>query len=183
MLLKGESRRDAPLLSVRRIEMDGKGRKLKRGIALTLVNTEALKDQVDMRLRMTRPGPGWLHLPRSLPNRFWEESTAEIRGPKGWTKQRPRNESFDLLVYNLAVWHRRGGPRIDWAHPPEWARQRNAWPLLTPAFPVGTAEAAAAARERPKDLPQPPPPGKVPGRSRFWKAPTPAPLRRALGRF
>ena len=164
MLLKGESRRDAPLLSIRKIETDNRGRRMKRGIALVLVNTEALKDQVDIRLRMHRPGPGWLHLPRGLPERFWEEATAEVRTPKGWVKQRARNESFDLLVYNLAAWHRRGGPRIDWAFPPEWAKQRSAAPLLaaTPGAPAGPVSA-------PAPVPASPPLPAVPGRSRFWK--------------
>jgi phage terminase large subunit GpA-like protein len=173
MLLKGESRRDAPLISLRRIETDQRGKRMKRGIALTLVNTEALKDQVDMRLRMTRPGPGWLHLPRALPDRFWDEATAEVRGPKGWTKQRPRNESFDLLVYNLAAWHRRGGPRLDWAHPPEWARPR------APSLPLAAVPALQAQAPRPAPKPTPAP---VPGRSRYWKAPR-APFARAFARF
>jgi phage terminase large subunit GpA-like protein len=164
MLIKGESRRDAPLLSVRKIETDNRGRRMKRGIALVLVNTEALKDQVDIRLRMHRPGPGWLHLPRGLPDRFWEEATAEVRGPKGWTKLRSRNESLDLLVYNLAAWHRRGGPRLDWAHLPDWAKPRAPAPLLA-AAEMGSPTSAPA-------LP-PPPLVPVPGRSRFWKTRSP----------
>lgn len=167
MLLKGESRRDAPLLSLRKIEADLKGRRMRRGIALALVNTEALKDQVEIRLRMQRPGPGWLHLPRGLPARFWEEATAEARGPKGWVKLRPRNEAFDLLVYNLAAWHRRGGPRLDWAHPAEWHRPR-ATPLE--ALAEGLAAVADAAEAVPPAPPvRPAPRPAVPGRSRYWK--------------
>jgi phage terminase large subunit GpA-like protein len=180
MLIKGESRRDAPLMSVRKIESDNRGRRMKRGIALVLLNTEALKDQVDLRLRMTRPGPGWLHLPKALPARFWEEATAEHRDPrKGWTNHRARNESWDLLVYNLAAWHRRGGPRIDWNHPPDWARPR----VPTPIEAMAARPAEAPAR-RPPVTPAPPP-KPVPGRSRFWK-PAAGPRRAGaagLGRF
>ncbi len=174
MLLKGESRRDAPLLSIRKIETDAKGRRLKRGIALVLVNTEALKDQIDLKLRMTRPGPGWIHLSRNLPDRFWEEATAEARTPKGWQKRRTRNESFDLLVYNLACWHRRGGPRLDWHHLPDWARPRAAaTPLETLAANLAAVEKAATALRQAPPAPPPVirPKVAVPGRSRFWKAP------------
>lgn len=176
MLVKGSGNRDSPLLSVRRIEMDGKGRKLKRGIALVLLNAEALKDQVDLKLRMARPGPGWIHLPKGLPDRFWEEATAEVRGAKGWTKQRQRNEAFDLLVYNLACWHRGGGPRIDWHHPPDWAKPRASPIERLAAQDAAQDRAEAAARQSPAPAPPAPKPA-IPGRSRFWK---PAqPMRRA----
>lgn len=145
MLLKGDARRDAALISLRQIETDARGRRIKRGIALALVNTEALKDQVELKLRMARPGPGWLHLSRHLPERFWEEATAERRGPKGWERHRPRNESWDLLVYNLAAWHRLGGPRLNWAFPAEWHKPR-AGLLL------------AEAGSMPDAAPAPPPP-------------------------
>lgn len=153
MLLKGDNRRDAPLLSPRRIEKDRRGRPLKAGIVVTHVNVEALKDQIDLKLRMTRPGPGWIHLPSTLPERFWEEATAEVRGRKGWEKQRARNESLDLLVYNLAIWHRLGGPRLDWARPAEWYRPR-AGLLLADL-------AAAPTREAPAAVPLAPPPVQV----------------------
>ena len=188
MLLKGESRRDVPLVSIRKIETDRDGKRLKRGIILSLVNTEALKDQVDLRLRMQRPGPGWIHLPRALPDRFWEEATAEFRGAKGWEKARPRNESFDLLVYNLAAWHRRGGPRIDWNHPPDWARPRAA---ATPIEQLAANLAAVASAVDAIARPAPPPPippapapraAGAPGRSRFWK-PSAGPRRAGFGRF
>jgi phage terminase large subunit GpA-like protein len=184
MLTKGESRRDVPLVSIRRIEKDRDGKPLKRGIILSLINTEALKDQVDMRLRMTRPGPGWIHLPQSLPDRFWEEATAEAKGPKGWDKVRPRNESFDLLVYNLAAWTRRGGPRIDWNHPPDWARPRAAQTPIEQLAANLAAIAAAADALAPKPIePKPvPPKPAVPGRSRFWK-PSAGPRRLGMGRI
>jgi phage terminase large subunit GpA-like protein len=189
MLIKGESRRDVPLISLRRIETDRDGKRLKRGIALALLNTQALKDQVDLKLRMTRPGPGWIHLPKGLSPRFFEEATAETRGPKGWEKVRTRNEAFDLLVYNLACWYRRGGPRLDWNRLPDWARPRAAsTPLEQLAANIAAvAKAASAAATPTLRVVQPVAPTKpapkpvVPGRSRFWKPA--AGLRRLTARL
>jgi phage terminase large subunit GpA-like protein len=175
MLLKGDGRRDAPLLSPRKIETDRRGRRMKRGIIVTHVNVEVLKDQVDLKLRMTRPGPGWVHLPASLPERFWEEATAEFRGKKGWEKQRARNESFDLLVYNLAIWHALGGPRLDWARPADWHRPRAGLLLLDLATsaPPGPMPVMAA---KPPVQARPAVPGTKTGR--WWK-----PAARLIGRL
>lgn len=121
MLLRGSPRRDGPLVSQGLIEKDSSGKPLKAGIKLQTINVETLKDMVDSRLRRTTPGPGYIHLSKHLPRRFFDEATAEAKTAKGWEKHRPRNEAWDLLVYGLAVFVRLGGLRIDWNNPPRWA--------------------------------------------------------------
>jgi phage terminase large subunit GpA-like protein len=52
------------------------------------------------------------------------EMTAERLGAKGWEK-RPgmvRNESIDHLVQARAQHIFRGGEKVDWSSPPNWAR-------------------------------------------------------------
>jgi phage terminase large subunit GpA-like protein len=112
VLLKGGRKTDAPLTSNSLIEADRRGRKLKKGIKLTTANVAAIKSMADIRLRMKAPGPGYIHLSKHLPDRYFEEVTAEVHGPNGWDKLRPRNEAWDLLIYCLAVFIRIGGLRM-----------------------------------------------------------------------
>ena len=123
MLIKGGTRRDAPMIARSLIETDSRGRKLKHGIALSTINVAVLKDMIDARLR-TDPGkPGSVRLSHELPDRYFDEVTAEVKNGQAWVKRRVRNEAFDLSVYNLAAFVRLGGLRIDWSNPPDWARR------------------------------------------------------------
>lgn len=87
---------------------------------LWLPNVHRIKGVIDARLRRPEPGPGYIHLPggsiggrelepgeieggtaRLLDHHVDEITSEELRKGK-WEKIRPRNETWDLLVYAYA---------------------------------------------------------------------------------
>jgi phage terminase large subunit GpA-like protein len=78
-------------------------------VPLYLLQTDALKDQVNNALWRESPGPNYVHFPKWLGSWFYDELTYEERSPDGkWSKPgRGANEAFDLLVYAdaLAILH------------------------------------------------------------------------------
>jgi len=68
--------------------------------------TDTGKKKVYSRLRIPRPGPGYMHLPDWTPLEYVEGLTAEKRIPRSgemvWEKIRSRNEPLDCEVYALA---------------------------------------------------------------------------------
>ena len=72
----------------------------------------AAKETLSSRLKIGRPGPGYLHLPEWVDAEYLAQLTAEkkirkyVKG-KGsvpeWVKTRERNEALDLTVYSLAA--------------------------------------------------------------------------------
>lgn len=87
---------------------------------LWLPNVNRIKGVIDARLRRPEPGPGYIHLPGGktggreltigevegstgrLLDHHVEEITAEELRKGKWEKIRPRNETWDLLVYAYA---------------------------------------------------------------------------------
>jgi phage terminase large subunit GpA-like protein len=87
---------------------------------LWLPNVHRIKGVIDARLRRADVGPGYIHLPggktgggalrpgqdegatRRLLDQHVEEITAEEMQKGKWVKIRPRNETWDLLVYAYA---------------------------------------------------------------------------------
>lgn len=87
---------------------------------LWLPNVHRIKSVIDARLRRPEPGPGYIHLPGGktggrdlrpgeieggtgrLLDMHVEEITAEELKKGKWEKKRPRNETWDLLVYAYA---------------------------------------------------------------------------------
>ena len=85
-------------------------------LRLYLIGTMALKDTIFARLKLTEPGPGYLHFPRrdGYDQEYFEGLTSEVKKPKykprshvqigySYEKTRDRNEPLDLEVYNLAT--------------------------------------------------------------------------------
>lgn len=81
--------------------------------------TDTAKARLFARLALERPGPGYVHLPKSLadPEEFVAQLTAEKaiwkhdkhgRPKREWYQLRPRNEALDLMVYALAALYIRG---------------------------------------------------------------------------
>lgn len=84
---------------------------------LHLIGTIALKDTIFARLKLTEPGPGYMHFPRKeeFDQDYFEGLTSEVKKPKykprthviigyGYEKHgTARNEPLDLKVYNLAA--------------------------------------------------------------------------------
>lgn len=109
--LKGSSEPGAPPIPKREPKKHRSYR-----LRLYLLGTIALKDTIFGRLKLTEPGPGYLHFPRrdGYDQEYFEGLTSEVKRPKykprshvqiGYTyeKTRDRNEPLDLEVYNLAV--------------------------------------------------------------------------------
>lgn len=109
--LKGSSEAGAPDIPKR----DPKKHRSFR-LRLYLLGTMALKDTVFARMKLTEPGPGFMHFPRrdGYDQKYFEGLTSEVKKPKykphshvqvGYTyeKTRDRNEPLDLEVYNLAT--------------------------------------------------------------------------------
>jgi len=92
------------------------GVKIKNGIQLWPVGTDTAKNTIYSRLKLSEPGPGYIHFPIGLEDEFYLQLTAEklqTRYVKGfpvseWVKTRPRNEVLDLSVYSYAAAIRAG---------------------------------------------------------------------------
>lgn len=109
--LKGSSEAGAPEIPKR----DPKKHRSFR-LRLYLLGTNALKDTIFARMKLTDPGPGYLHFPRrdGYDQEYFEGLTSEVKKPKykprshvqigySYEKMRDRNEPLDLEVYNLAT--------------------------------------------------------------------------------
>lgn len=80
-------------------------------IKLWLTATMAAKDRIFSRMLLSRPGPGYMHMPHWLPSHYFDQMTAEkkIITQDKRTKRRKetyvksgRNEALDLEAYCLA---------------------------------------------------------------------------------
>ncbi len=92
------------------------------GPALFVANVHRIKDALDVRLRRSASGAGAIHFPSDLERAYLAEVTAEEKRGGVWEKLRPRNETWDLLVYTEAALIRHGGERSDLGWVPAWAR-------------------------------------------------------------
>jgi phage terminase large subunit GpA-like protein len=85
---------------------------------LWMPNVHRIKNIIDARLRKSKPGPGYIHLPGAdrpgsrarhvsegepgIGEEYLDEITAEELKDGKWIKLRPRNETWDHLVYAYA---------------------------------------------------------------------------------
>lgn len=108
--------------NVRGAEIVGKpSRKNRLKIKLFTLGVDAAKDRLASRMRINRPGPGYMHFPEWADTDYFDQLTAERKLPKKvkpgrptlrvWTKIRERNEAWDLEVYALAALYIALGPR------------------------------------------------------------------------
>ncbi|MFZ4624110.1 MAG: phage terminase large subunit family protein [Rhodoferax sp.] len=99
-------------------DVNFRGRIIKSGVKLWLVGTDTAKDLIFGRLKLTQPGPGYIHFSTDLKIEFYHGLTSEVRRTvrtrKGeinrWVKVTQRNEPLDCLVYALFASHRLGHP-------------------------------------------------------------------------
>lgn len=126
-LLKGNPIKDAPRAKLTFPDSERKDRRAgARGeIPVLLLNTNALKDQVDALLDRTTAGGGRINFPDWLSDDFWQELVAETRTTDGWVKTSSRNEAWDLLVYavGLALYRPIRIEQLNWDDPPRWAEE------------------------------------------------------------
>lgn len=141
--IKGSSKSGCPILGKPTdIEINHHGQRLKRGVRLWPVGTDTAKALLYGRLRITNPGPGYVHFSKRLPSSYYEQLTAErlvTRYLKGrpkleWVKPGgKRNEALDLGVYNMAAAHFIGVHRFTEAHWQRYESNIRQPDLLTPA--------------------------------------------------
>jgi phage terminase large subunit GpA-like protein len=89
------------------------GQTKKARVRLFTVATYAAKDRIFARLKIPKPGPGYIHLPHWVTDEYLEQLTAEKKVPFKNKKTRanhyvyvktgPRNEALDLWVYAHAA--------------------------------------------------------------------------------
>lgn len=91
------------------------------GVLLYMVGSFTGKELLAARLKVKRPGPGYIHLPETIAVEHLEQLTAETlvtryvkgRPVRAWVKEGgTRNEQTDLYVYALAALHSRGAALI-----------------------------------------------------------------------
>jgi len=110
--IKGDSQDGKPIKGkASMVDVNHKGRIIKRGVKLWWVGTDTAKDLIFSRLQLKAPGPGYIHFSAHLPTGYFEGLTSEVRRPQRtanglknrWVKVRDRNEPLDTMVYALFV--------------------------------------------------------------------------------
>jgi len=108
--IKGDSQDGKPIKGrASNQDVNFRGRILKNGVKLWLVGTDTAKDLFFGRLKVTQPGPGYVHFSKHLPAEWFKGLTSEVRRPvrthsgtkHRWVKTVARNEPLDTTVYAL----------------------------------------------------------------------------------
>ena len=114
--IKGASMRNKPPIGKEvKVDLNLKGRILKRGASVFSVGTDTIKDTLFGRLRFNDPGPGFLHFGKAATPEFFEQLTAERKVTRYSRNGMPsseyvkatnaRNEALDTAVYAYAGLH------------------------------------------------------------------------------
>ncbi len=93
-------------------------------VPVLMFNSNLLKDDLNGRLDCIEPMKGMYRTPDWLPDKFYAELCAEIRGLKGWENvAKLRNEAWDLSYYavGLCASELIRVEGISWSNPPSWA--------------------------------------------------------------
>ncbi len=95
-------------------DVNHRGKIVKRGVRLWYVGTDTAKDLIYGRLRVEKPGPGFVHFSKDLPPEFYTQLTSEARVPQRTSRgveykwvnpKRARNEVLDCTVYAIFCTH------------------------------------------------------------------------------
>lgn len=136
MLYKGlggkAGKNKVPTPLIRESMLGGRNRNEKGDVPVYLCNSDLLADAVSANLKRAVPGPGYYHFPEAkgpnnpngwLPESFFDEMNAEVRGENGqWSQVKARNETWDHLKMQWAGYLRLGCDKIkDWTSAPDWA--------------------------------------------------------------
>jgi phage terminase large subunit GpA-like protein len=90
------------------VDLDWKGRRVKRGVTLWQVGTNLAKDLILNRLNLDTPGAGYIHLSDELPDEYFSQITGETRATRmtvygeesRWVRLPGRRvEALDCRVY------------------------------------------------------------------------------------
>jgi phage terminase large subunit GpA-like protein len=128
--IKGANTRTAPLIGqLKRHEFTHNGKIIKTGTYHHMIGTNTAKDTLLGRLAMLpkqRKADRWFHLPRDLPDFWFDHMTAERKDPEKdtWTIARAnaRNEALDVSVYAWAAAHLVNTHRLGHLREKDWTR-------------------------------------------------------------
>ncbi|MCL2298374.1 MAG: phage terminase large subunit family protein [Proteobacteria bacterium] len=90
------------------VDLDWKGRRVKKGVTLWQVGTNLAKDLILNRLNLEKPGPGYIHFSDQLPDEYFSQFTGETRATRltargeesRWVRLAGRRvEALDCRVY------------------------------------------------------------------------------------
>lgn len=128
MLVKGSSRKAAPLVEKRYPDNSGRTdrkAKVSGDVPVYMLNTDRVKDLVSASLNRPAPGPLYVNFPHHLPESFYAELIAEDRDASGhWEKvsKSSSNEALDLMAYARAGLRVLKADKItNWERCPSWA--------------------------------------------------------------
>jgi phage terminase large subunit GpA-like protein len=148
LAIKGRRELDRILGRPTMQDVDYRGTLVRRGVRLWKIGTDLAKGTIYARLRLTKPGAGYVHLSKHMPAEAFEQLTAErmvtqIVGGYPRTKWVKRagaaNEELDKAVYALAMAHYIGIPNwvpADWARAEAKLRGQDDTPDLFAALPA-----------------------------------------------
>lgn len=110
---KGSSSRDQPVINKgRAVDINWRGKLMKRGGQVFSIGTDTTKTTLYGRLRHNSPGPGFIHFHEAADEDFFNQLTAEkqqIKTQRGFTVKEwvkasgQRNEALDCFVYAYAA--------------------------------------------------------------------------------
>lgn len=109
--IKGDSKDGKPVKGRSSSQdVNWRGRIIKAGVKLWMVGTDTAKDLFFGRLKVNKPGPGYVHFSKHLPPEYFKGITSEVRRviktARGttshrWVKVYARNEPLDTTVYAM----------------------------------------------------------------------------------
>ena len=171
--VKGDTELGKPIKARRSLmDVNERGRKIRKGVALWHVGTDTAKDLLHGRLQLDRPGPGYVHFSKHLSAEWFKGLTSEVRRPvrthsgtkHRWVKTVARNEPLDTTVYalfcmemlDLPSWAERVWLHLERSLEPDLFGARNEHqapalppadePIVVPDPPARTPTAAAPRR-------------------------------------
>jgi len=114
--IKGASQRNKAVIGKgTKVDINAKGRTMKRGAVVYSVGTDTAKTTLFARLKHNEPGEGYLHFPMEATEEYFQQLTAEKQVMRynrngmplrEWVKKaNARNEALDTLVYAFAGLH------------------------------------------------------------------------------
>lgn len=113
MAVKGRPGRGVPIVEDEKARRQRLRLQRKKGIAVHLIGVDQAKALLFSRLKIIKPGHGYIHFPNSpaFDDEYFAQLTAEklvtkMRGTRPyaeWVQTRPRNEALDCAVYALAA--------------------------------------------------------------------------------
>lgn len=152
------------------VDIDWRGKRIKKGVILWHVGTNLAKDLLHSRLAIETPGPGYVHLSEDMSDEWFRQFSGEARISRKtatgvrtlWTALRKRVEALDCAVYALWVaehlglsrktdaWWDAIAAKLDALPPPRDDEVDPPPPSTTrPAAPAKVAPTAPAARAVP----------------------------------